>query len=160
MKKEYLKDLNAVVRILLKDSSVKETVDNLKAQIQKSDEPFVWETIGITPFKDRFLPEIQSVWTFVLRRNTPSVAHYHPNSIQHTLMIEGKGKVKIDKQWKELRLFDPQDDESWCIIDKNVPHEFYPEEQEMVVISLHTCFSHELIEINYDGGEQRSYEPE
>lgn len=53
-----MKDLNAVVGILLKDSSVKETVDNLKAQIQKSDEPFVWKTIGITPFKIGFLPEI------------------------------------------------------------------------------------------------------
>lgn len=155
-----MKDLNAAVGILLKDSSVKETVDNLKAQIQKSDEPFVWKTIGITPFKIGFLPEIQSVWTFVLRRNTPSVAHYHPNSIQHTLMIEGKGKVKIGKQWKELRLFNPQDDESWCIIDKNMPHEFYPEEQEMVVVSLHTCSSNELIEIECDSGRQRSYEPE
>ena len=160
MKEEYLKDLDAAVKMLLQDSSVRVTMDNLKANIQKSNEPFVWNTIELPPFKDRLPLEIQSVWIFVLKRNTPSVAHYHPNSIQHTVMIEGKGRVRIGKQWKELRLFDPQDDESWCIIDKNVPHEFWPEEQEMVVISLHTCLSNELMEINCGSGGQRSYEHE
>ena len=125
MTNDYLKELGATVKILLGDSATKEIITNLKSQIQKSSEPFVWGTIETFP-KYRLPSEIKSMWTFVLKRNIPSVAHYHPNSIQHTIMVEGKGKVKIGNQYKELKLFDPLNKESWYIIGQNVPHEFFP----------------------------------
>ncbi|MEW6607777.1 MAG: cupin domain-containing protein [bacterium] len=159
MKKDYLKDLAEATKILLEEPDVKKIIMKLKVQIQKSTEPFAWRTIEINNLKDRLPPEFQSIWVFVLKRNFPSVAHYHPNSIQHTVMVDGKGRVKINKQYKELKLFNPKNDECWCIIDKNMPHEFYPKESEIVVISFHTCLSKELIEIRCDTHEQRLYEP-
>jgi ribosomal protein S18 acetylase RimI-like enzyme len=73
-------------------------------------------------------------------------------------MIEGKGKAKIGDNWEDLKSFNPKNRESWYVIDKNLPHEFYPEGHEMVVISFHTCLSKELIEIKSDSGEHRLYE--
>ena len=156
MTNNYLKELDTTVKILLEDSAAKEIITNLKSQIQKSSEPFVWGTIETLP-RYRLPSEFKSIWIFVLKRNAPSIAHYHPNSIQHTIMVEGKGKAKIGNQYKKLKLFNPLDKESWCIIGQNAPHEFFPEEREMVVISFHTCLGSELIEIKWDGGEKRLY---
>lgn len=157
MKKGSLKKLISVTKKLLKNSQIKEIITELKAKLQHSKEPFVWKALEIKSFKDKLPPEIQSAWLFVLKRNTPSEAHYHPNSIQHTIMIEGQGKAKIGHQWKDLNLFDPDKIESWCIIDKNMPHEFYPRKQDMAVLSFHTCSSHELLEIKAKGGKERTY---
>jgi quercetin dioxygenase-like cupin family protein len=157
MKVKYLDALNTVVGMLLRDESTQRTIQNLKTRIQQSKEPFVWSVVNIGPFQQNLPSNIKSVWIFVLKKDTPSIAHYHPNSIQHTVMIEGKGKVKIDDVGEDLRLFNPQNRESWYVIDKNLPHEFYPEGQEMVVISFHTCSSDELIEIKSDSGEHRLY---
>ncbi|MEW5761154.1 MAG: hypothetical protein AB1779_10370, partial [Candidatus Thermoplasmatota archaeon] len=99
-----------------------------------------------------------SAWIFVNKKDVPSIAHYHPNSTQHTVILEGEGEVKIADRYEEMRLFDQQDEDCWYVIDKNVAHEFYPRGREMVVISFHTCLSNELIEIKCDSGKQRLYE--
>lgn len=61
--------------------------------------------------------------------------------------------MKIGEICKDLKLFDPSDGETWYVIDKDVPHEFYPEEQDITVISFHTCLSNELIEIECGSGK-------
>jgi hypothetical protein len=46
----------------------------------------------------------------------------------------------------------------WCVIGEGVPHEFFPEETEMVVVSFHTCESSELEEIECGAGAKRLYQ--
>jgi len=46
----------------------------------------------------------------------------------------------------------------WYVIDEGVPHEFFPEEEDMVVVSFHTCEAHELEEVACGTGESRLYE--
>ena len=50
--------------------------------------------------------------------------------------------------------------DKWVVIDENVPHEFFPEKENMVVISFHTCDANELEEIGCTTGEKRLYEGE
>lgn len=157
MKKGYLKSLTSATKILLKNPELKKISQHLKTELQHSKEPFLWKALEIKALRDKLPSEIQSAWVFVLKKNTPSVSHYHPNSIQHTVVLEGQGKAKIGWQWKDLTLFDPDKIESWCIIDKNMPHEFFPRKQDMTVLSFHTCSSHELLEIKISGGKERTY---
>lgn len=157
---DYLNALNNLVKKLLKDEAIKENIQDLKMNIRGSEEPFIWKVINIDSFKQKLPSAIKSIWIFVLKKDIPSIAHYHPNSTQHTVVIEGKGKVKIADLLKDLRIFGPSNsskEDAWCVIDKNVPHEFFPEE-EMVVFSFHTCSPKELIEIRCDDGQERAYE--
>ncbi len=158
MNDDFLKKLAEATNVVLQDPNINKTIIMLRKQIQKISDPFVWNSIEPSIF-NRFLPpEIKSIWIFVLKKDVPSILHYHPNSTQHTVMLEGKGSVKIGTKYKQLKLFNPEDAECWCVIEKNTPHEFYPRDSDMVVISYHTCASEELIEIRCDTHEQRFYE--
>jgi hypothetical protein len=48
--------------------------------------------------------------------------------------------------------------DKWVVIDKNVPHEFFPEEENMGVVSFHTCEATELSEVGCETGEKRLYD--
>ncbi len=157
----YLKALNTIIKTLLKDISVKETIQNLKMKIREPGEPYIWSLINIDSFQQNLPSNIKSIWIFVLKINTPSIAHYHPNSIQHTVMVEGKGKVKIADHYEDLKLFGSSHlskEDIWYVIDENTYHEFFPQEKDMVLISFHTCLPEELIEIRCDSGEHCVYE--
>jgi hypothetical protein len=161
MKNDYLASLNTVVNFLLKDDVIRQIVDDLKIKIRKSEEPFIWITLDVEPYRQYLPTDFKSVWIFVLKKDRSSIAHYHPNSIQHTIMIEGKGKVNVEERTEELKIFNSKDlsnTGSWIIIDKNIPHEFFPREIDMVVISFHTCEPDELVEIKCDSGDARAYE--
>lgn len=157
----YLETLNTIVKTLLKDINIKETIQNLKMKIREAGEPFIWSLINIDSFQQNLPSNIKSIWIFVLKKNTPSIAHYHPNSIQYTIMVEGKGKVKIVDHYEDLKLFGSSHlskEDIWYVIDENTYHEFFPQEKDMVLISFHTCLPEELIEIRCDSGEHRVYE--
>ncbi|MEW5759750.1 MAG: hypothetical protein AB1779_03170 [Candidatus Thermoplasmatota archaeon] len=162
MKNErYLDALNTIVKMLLKDEIIKKSISNLKKKIQDSEEPFIWSVINPDPFQQILPSNVRSIWIFVLKKDTSSIAHYHSNTTQHTVMIEGKGKVKIGDRWKDLRQFvlsNSSNQDVWCVIDKNTCHEFFPQEKDMVVVSFHTCLPEELVEIKCDSREQRVYE--
>ncbi|UCE38118.1 MAG: hypothetical protein JSW00_02440 [Thermoplasmata archaeon] len=158
MSANYFNNLNRIVELLLKDEIVLNNIENLKTEIQRSKEPFLWEVINLDVYKQDLPPIIESGWIFVLKKNTPSVAHYHPNSIQHTVMIEGKGKVNVSDQLRDLKSFNPSNEDIWIVIDKDVPHEFFPYDQDMVVVSFHTCIPEDLVEIKCEGHEHRIYE--
>lgn len=156
-----LKQLSNIVESLLKDDEVIKTIENLKMKIKDSDEPLIWEVIDINYFRQNVPSDIRSGWIFVLKKDTPSIAHYHPNSIQHTVMIEGKGKVNVGEYTRALVNFGfkkSSDKDVWCIIDKNIPHEFFPQEENMVVISFHTCSWEALIEVKCSNHKTRKYE--
>ncbi|HEU4509717.1 MAG TPA: cupin domain-containing protein [Pyrinomonadaceae bacterium] len=155
-----LEKLTAAVEFLMDQNTVAQTIAQLSDEIDDSPEPFVWSVIDLNSI-ERPLPEtIKSGWIFVLKKGVSSGCHYHPNSVQHMATIKGQGMSKIAGKSKPLVQFgsDVAPADKWVVIDKNVPHEFFPEKENMVVVSFHTCEANELEEIGCDTGEKRLYE--
>jgi hypothetical protein len=153
--------LNVVVERMLSDPSIKKTINALKIELQRSREPFVWKTVKIKSMLHSLPKDIKSAWIFILRRDTPSAAHYHPNSVQYTAMIEGEGRAIVDGVNRELKSFNTaRDTERWIVIGENIPHKFFPGKEGLVVISFHTCLDNELREIEVDSKRQRLYRKE
>jgi hypothetical protein len=161
MNVEYLQNLNDAVEQIVEREAFSEIVQGLKDELSRSEEPFVWSVIDLGSV-DCPLPErIKSCWVFVLKRDVPSGCHYHPNSVQHMVMIEGRGQSNIAGSRQEMVRFGAPGQplaNVWSVIDEGVPHEFFPEETEMVVVSFHTCEAHELEEIACGAGEKRLYQ--
>lgn len=160
MNTQDLQKLTTAVEFLIKQETVLQTIDQLNQEIDHSPEPFVWSVIDLGSIA-RPLPEtIKSGWIFVLKKDVSSGCHFHPNSIQHMATIKGQGMSRVAGETKRLVQFgsgvSPSD--KWVVIDKNVPHEFFPELENMVVVSFHTCEATELEEVGCDSGEKRLYE--
>ena len=160
MKVDYLQNLNDAVEQIVRQKSFSEIVEGLKKELSYSEEPFVWSVIDLGSV-NRALPErIKSVWVFVLKRDVPSGCHYHPNSVQHMVMIEGRGQSCVGNVRKEMVRFGTPGQPLktvWYVINEGVPHEFFPEETEMVVFSFHTCEARELEEVACGSGAERLY---
>lgn len=156
-----LEKLNAAVTFLVNRRSFLETIERLSEELNHSQEPFVWSVIDLNSI-DRPLPEsIKSCWIFVLRRDVSSECHYHPNSIQHMVTIRGQGTSKIAGKYRRIVQFGSSHDslaDIWNVIGEGVPHEFFPEGEEMVVVSFHTCEAEDLEEVACETGEKRVYE--
>jgi hypothetical protein len=73
-------------------------------------------------------------------------------------MTEGKGTSQIGGAVEEIKLFNEigEVEDKLIVINKNVPHEIFPVEKDMVVFSLHTCCSEDLIEITCENAKARS----
>lgn len=146
---------NHVISLLEQDSFQRQVV-SLKRDLAISEAPFVWKTIVIT---DDLPPEIRSGWIFALKGNTPSVSHYHPNSVQHMLSVEGEAQAVVgDNQLEVLPLSDHPEKAEWIVIPKGIPHEFTPRNQDMIVVSFHTCDAADLVEVESESGLIRKYE--
>lgn len=50
-------------------------------------------------------------------------------------------------------------EEKWYVIGEGVSHDFFPEGEDMTVVSFHTCEAAELEEIDCGSGASRVYEP-
>lgn len=110
-------------------------------------------------FNERELKSVfKSAWLFVLKKNTPSRAHYHPNSTQYTAIIDGDGFCEIGGNKNSLQQFNSSHPDSLYIINAGVPHEFFPGDRDLIVLSLHTAKTDELIEIQCSSGKERIYE--
>jgi mannose-6-phosphate isomerase-like protein (cupin superfamily) len=158
---DYLPQLNEAVAHLITWPGMRSLVDTLKGELQHTSEPFVWSIIDPGSVHTPLPDAIRSVWIFVLKRDVPSGCHYHPNSIQHMVMIEGEGTSKVGGTSGEMKRFGDPDsalDEIWYVIPEGMPHEFFPRSRDMVVVSFHTCASDELQEISCDSGAKRNYE--
>jgi len=158
----YLPQLNAAVAELLTQRATHSVVDTLKEQLQHTSEPFVWATIDPKSITVSLPDSIRSCWIFVLKKDTRSGCHYHPNSIQHMVMIEGEGTSKVGSLSGEMKRYAEPNcslDDIWYVIPEGVPHEFFPVGRDLVVVSFHTCESDELQEIRCDSGATREYEP-
>ena len=152
----YLPQLNDAVAELINRPAIRDLAENLKQELRETSEPFVWSTIDMESISAQLPDSIKSCWMFVLKKDVPSGCHFHPNSIQHMVMIEGEGTSKIGSVTGRLERFGNSDD-GWCVIPEGVPHEFFPTMSDMVVISFHTCPSEELQEISCDSGTAREY---
>lgn len=157
-----LEKLSAAVEFLIDQETVLETIGQLSREIDHSQEPFVWSVIDLASIPRQLPESIKSGWIFVLKKNVSSGCHYHPNSIQHMATIKGQGMSKVAGQYKKLVQFGSTGSvvDKWVVIDKNVPHEFFPEQENMVVISFHTCEASELEEVGCETGGKRLYEGE
>ncbi|HET7112910.1 MAG TPA: hypothetical protein VFI57_04665 [Pyrinomonadaceae bacterium] len=158
---DRLQQLNDAVAQIVARPAFDGLVDTLKEQLQHSTEPFVWSTIDLQSITTPLPSDIRSGWIFVLKKDVPSGCHYHPNSIQHMVMIEGEGTSRVGAISGEMRRFDePQSSlsDTWYVIPAKVPHEFFPTGRDVVVVSFHTCDSDKLEEISCDSGASRNYE--
>lgn len=149
-----LEKLNTAVEFLINQDAISETIARLDKEVDHSPEPFVWSVIDPSSIPHQLPETIKSGWIFVLKKNVSSGCHYHPNSIQHMITIKGQGMSKVGGEYKRLLT------NTWVVIEKNLPHEFFPEGENMVVISFHTCEASELEEIGCETGEKRLYESE
>lgn len=149
-----LEKLNTAVEFLIDQKTIVETIERLDQEIDHSPEPFVWSVIDLSSIPHQLPETIKSGWIFVLKKDVSSGCHYHPNSIQHMITIKGQGMSKVGGEHKRILA------NTWIVIEKNLPHEFFPEGENMVVISFHTCEASELEEIGCETGEKRLYEGE
>src|SRR5215204_4348015 len=139
---DYLPQLNEAVAQIIASPTFPGLVDTLKQQLQHTSEPFVWSTIDLDPVKTPHPDAVKSCWVFVLKKDVPSGSHFHPNSIQHMVMIEGEGSSEVGGTLSEMRRFSEPDsslDDVWYVIPENMPHEFFPRGTDVVVVSFHTC---------------------
>lgn len=156
-----LEKLNAGVEFLINQESFLDTINKLSGEISHSHEPFVWSVIDLNSISSDLPESIRSCWIFVLKQDVASGCHYHPNSIQHMVTIKGQGISKVAGIYKRIVQFGSPNDslaDVWCVIGKGVPHEFFPEEEDMIVVSFHTCEASELEEVSCETGEKRFYE--
>jgi mannose-6-phosphate isomerase-like protein (cupin superfamily) len=156
-----LNKLNAAVELLISKKSYSETVDQLSRDINQSLEPFVWSVIDLNSIELELPENIKSCWIFVLKKNVPSGCHHHPSSIQHMVVIKGQGTSRVANSNRRMIQFgSPAESlaDIWYVIDEGVPHEFFPEEEDMIVVSFHTCSANELEEIACETGQTRLYE--
>ena len=157
---DYLSQLDEAVAQLIKRPAIHRLIDTLKNDLQHTAEPFVWSTIDLPSIEARLPDTIGSCWIFVLKKDVPSGCHFHPNSIQHMVMIEGEGTSKVGAVSGRMKRRGEEDyslDDVWYVIPEGVPHEFFPKERDMVVVSFHTCTSDELEEVSCDSGATRNY---
>lgn len=155
-----LSQLNEAVAQLISRPEVHSLIDELKQQLPGTSEPFVWSTIDLQSLTGQLPDTIRSGWIFVLKKDVRSGCHFHPNSIQNMVMIEGEGTSRVGDNSREMKRFaDPDSslEDIWYVIPEGTPHEFFPAEQDMVVVSFHTCASDELEEVSCDSGATRTY---
>src|SRR5262249_39711555 len=155
-----LEKLTTAVEFLLNRKTFLATIEQLSEEINHSEEAFVWSVIDLSSIAPELPEGIRSSWIFVLKKDVSSGCHYHPNSIQHMVTIKGQGMSKVGGKYSRLFQFGSSNDsiaDKWLVIDKGVPHEFFPENENMVVVSFHTREASELEEVDCETGEKRVY---
>lgn len=157
-----LEKLHGAVEWLLRQEFFARAVERLKGELSQSTEPFVWTTVDLETIPVALPAPIKSCWIFLLKRDMPSGSHYHANSVQHMVALNGQGRSNVGGVERTMVPFGSARhsiEEKWHVIGKGVPHEFFPEGEDMTVVSFHTCPAGELEEIASGSGARRIYEP-
>lgn len=150
---EYLEKFKTVSQKMMADEDVSFEVLIKKQNVQHAVGTFTWKVVNVEKFREDLPENIESIWIFIVKPETPTGEHYHPNSIQHTVLVEGEGMVKIEGITQELEELKP------IIIPEKIPHEFFPTGPEpMVLFSFHTAPENYLTEVQTSDGKQRKYE--
>ena len=103
-------------------------------------------------------PKFDSTWN----PTEDNGCHYHSNSVQPMIALNGHGRSKVGGVERTMIPFGSARhsiEEKWHVIGEGVPHEFFPEGEDMTVVSFHTCEAAELEEIACGSGASRIYEP-
>jgi hypothetical protein len=157
-----LEKLHAAVEWLQLQECFSTAVERLRVALSESDEPFVWTTVALDTFPVAVPSPIKSCWIFLLKRDVPSGSHYHPNSVQHMVVLNGHGRSCVGGVERTMIPFASAGhsiQEKWHVIGEGISHEFFPEGEDMTVVSFHTCPAAELEEIASNTGVRRIYEP-
>jgi len=157
-----LEKLHAAVEWLLGQESLSRALQHLRVDLGGSPEPFVWTTVGLDNIHVALPAAIKSCWIFLLKREVPSGSHFHPNSVQHMIALNGRGRSNVGGVERTMISFGSAGhsiEEKWHIIGPGIPHEFFPEGEDMAVVSFHTCAAAELEEVASGSGARRLYEP-
>jgi hypothetical protein len=157
-----LQKLHAAVESLLQQEPFSRAVERLRMELSGSQEPFVWSTVALDTIGVELPVPIKSCWIFLLKKGVPSGCHYHPNSVQHMVAINGEGRSEVGGVSRPIIPIGSgrySIEEKWHVIGRNVPHEFFPEREDMAVVSFHTCETTELEEVACETGESRHYKP-
>lgn len=162
MDSSELAKLHSAVEWLLRQESFSRAVERLRVELSGSDEPFVWTTVALDTIRLALPAPIKSCWIFLLKRDVPSGSHYHPNSVQHMVVLNGHGRSIVGGVERTMIPFGSARhsiEEKWHVIGEGIPHEFFPEGEDMTVVSFHTCTAAELEEVASGSGARRIYEP-
>ncbi len=162
MNSNDLKRLHTAVESLLRQESFSRAVERLRVELGGSPEPFVWSTVALDTISVTLPATIKSCWIFHLKRDVSSGCHYHPNSVQHMIALNGHGRSKVGGVERRMIPFGSAShsiEEKWYVIGEGIPHEFFPEGEDMTVVSFHTCEAAELEEMACGSGARRIYEP-
>jgi hypothetical protein len=157
-----LEKLQAAVAWLLRQESLAMAVERLRVELSGSQEPFVWTTVPVDTIPVTLPASIKSCWIFLLKRDVLSGRHFHPNSVQHMVALNGHGLSNVGGVEGTMIPFGSARhsiEEKWHVIGEGIPHEFFPEGEDMTVVSFHTCAAAELEEIASGSGARRIYEP-
>jgi hypothetical protein len=157
----HLEQLHAAVGWLSKQESFSRALERLRSELGRSQEPFVWATVALETIPVPLPASIKSCWIFLLRRDVPSGSHFHPNSVQHMVALDGQGRSEVGSVVRTMIPFGSTNhsiEEKWYVIEAGVPHEFFPAAEDMAVVSFHTCPAEELEEIASESGSRRVYE--
>jgi len=154
-----LEHLTSLTRRALKKPQISLIINRLKTDILRCADPFIWSVLSEHLLGESFPKGIRSAWIFAIKPDICSPAHFHPNSVQYTIIVEGDGKMKIGEGEREVETFSPRGRQPiWYIISKNVSHEVITKDSVMVIFSFHTCVSKELLEVETSSGRSRLYE--
>jgi hypothetical protein len=154
--------LHTAVEWLLQHEPFSRAIERLRVELSGSQEPFVWTTVALDTIPVELPAPIKSCWIFLLKRDVPSGSHYHPNSVQHMVALNGQGRSNVGGAERAMITFGSARHsikEKWHVIGEGIPHEFFPEGEDMAVVSFHTCAAAELEEIASGSGARRIYEP-
>src|SRR5262245_3005739 len=155
-----LEKLHAAVEWLLRQESFSRAVERLRVELGGSQEPFVWTTVALDAISVALPAPIKSCWIFLLKRDVPSGSHYHPNSVQHMIALNGHGRSIVGGVERTMIPFGSachSIEEKWYIIGEGIPHEFFPEGEDVAVVSFHTCAAAELEETASGSRQRRVY---
>jgi len=108
LSKVNLEQLTCLARKALSNPKILRQINFLKEKILESEESFIWRVLSEQLLEEKLPNGIRSGWIFVLKPNTHIPSHYHPNSVQHTLVIEGSGKIEIGQKKKTIPPFAKQ----------------------------------------------------
>lgn len=155
-----LSELDAAVRYLVGLEWFRDTVAGLELELAKTGDTFVWATVDLGSMPVELPEAIKSGWIFRLRRDVPSGAHFHPNSVQHMVLVAGQGEAEVAGVRTRMVPFNSAAvvSERWLVIEQGGAHEFFPQGEDMTVVSFHTCSPEELEEVECDSGDLRHYE--
>ena len=161
MKSADILQLDRAVHTLIQQGVVAEITAALELELGQSSLPFVGRSLPAESLSDPLPSEIRSSWIFRLRGGVWSGCHYHPNSVQHMVSVDGTGLARVGGVESAIvPIGEPGvgAEQRWFVIPASVGHEFRPDGESLTVVSFHTCDAHELEEIDCASGSSRIYE--